>query len=231
MEMNQQQVGRLIVIEGLDGSGKATQARILKKHAGEIGIKLFNMDFPNYQEVSSALASMYLNGEIGTLNEVNAYAASSFFSVDRYATYMRHMKADYENGGIFLLNRYTTANMVHQTIKEPRENWEHFLSWLEDFEYCKLRLPRPDLVLFLDMNPIISQRLMTERYQGDETQKDIHESNFEYQLLCREAALYSAKKFGWKIISCSNGQEALSVNEIANMVWQEAKGCIIDGTY
>lgn len=231
MEMNQQQVGRLIVIEGLDGSGKATQARILKKHAGEIGIKLFNIDFPNYQEASSALVNMYLHGEIGTLNEVNAYAASSFFSIDRYATYMRHMKADYENGGIFLLNRYTTANMVHQTIKEPRENWEHFLNWLEDFEYCKLRLPKPDLVLFLDMNPIISQRLMTERYQGDETQKDIHESNFEYQLLCRESALYSANKFGWKIISCSNGQDALSVNEIANMVWQEAKGCIIDGTY
>lgn len=229
MEMNRQNEGRLIVIEGLDGSGKATQAGLLVKRTEKMGIKMFRMEFPNYREASSALASMYLHGEIGTLDEVNAYAASSFFSVDRYATYMRHMKLDYMAGGIFLLDRYTTANMIHQTTKEPRENWDQFLSWLEDFEYNKLGLPRPDLVVFLDISPIVSQRLMSERYQGDETQKDIHESNFEYQILCREAALYAAEKFGWKIISCSNEQDALPMDEIACMVWKEVKEYIIDG--
>lgn len=227
--MNRENAGRLIVIEGLDGSGKATQTRLLIKRAEEMGVKLFYMDFPNYREVSSALVSMYLQGEIGTLDEVNAYAASSFFSVDRYATYMRHMKADYKAGGIFLLDRYTTANMIYQTTKEPQEKWTQFLNWVEDFEYNKLELPRPDLTLFLDMNPIISQRLMSERYQGDETQKDIHESNFEYQILCRETALYAAKKFGWKIIPCSNGLDVFPIDVIADMVWNAVERYIING--
>lgn len=223
-------LGKLIVIEGLDGSGKATQTRLLAKRTEEMGIKLFHMDFPNYFEASSALASMYLHGEIGALNEVNAYAASSFFSVDRYATYMRHMKADYKAGGIFLLDRYTTANMIHQTTKEPREKWDQFLNWLEDFEYNKLELPKPDLVLFLDMEPRVAQKLLSKRYQGNETKKDIHESNFEYQKLCREAAIYAAEKFGWKVVPCSNRQSALPIDEIANMVWQTTKGYITDET-
>ncbi len=215
--------GKLIIIEGLDGSGKSTQIELLTKRAQSLGKKVRQIKFPNYEEDSSALVKAYLGGELGSLNEINAYAASTFYSVDRYATYRRHMKEDYENGCIFLLDRYTTANMYHQTTKLPRAEWDSFLNWLEDLEYNKLELPKPDLVLYLDMRPQTAKRLMEARYHGDESKKDLHESNFQYLLSCRDAALYAAERCGWQVLECCDGEKPLPIDVIAEMIWQKTE--------
>lgn len=215
--------GKLIIIEGLDGSGKSTQIELLTKRAQSLGKKVRQIKFPNYEEDSSALVKAYLGGELGNLNEINAYAASTFYSVDRYATYRRHMKEDYENGCIFLLDRYTTANMYHQTTKLPRAEWDSFLNWLEDLEYNKLELPKPDLVLYLDMRPQTAKRLMEARYHGDESKKDLHESNFQYLLSCRDAALYAAERCGWQVLECCDGEKPLPIDVIAEMIWQKTE--------
>lgn len=215
--------GKLIIIEGLDGSGKSTQIELLTKRAQSLGKKVRQIKFPNYEEDSSALVKAYLGGELGSLNEINAYAASTFYSVDRYATYRRHMKEDYENGCIFLLDRYTTANMYHQTTKLPRAEWDSFLNWLEDLEYNKLELPKPDLVLYLDMRPQTAKRLMEARYHGDESKKDLHESNFQYLLSCRDAALYAAERCGWQVLECCDGEKPLPIDTIAEMIWQKTE--------
>ena len=218
--------GKLIIIEGLDGSGKSTQIELLTKRAQSLEKKVRQIKFPNYEEDSSALVKAYLGGELGSLNEISAYAASTFYSVDRYATYRRHMKEDYENGCIFLLDRYTTANMYHQTTKLPRAEWDSFLNWLEDLEYNKLELPKPDLVLYLDMRPQTAKRLMEARYHGDESKKDLHESNFQYLLSCRDAALYAAERCGWQVLECCDGEKPLPIDVIAEMIWQKTEALL-----
>ena len=215
--------GKLIIIEGLDGSGKSTQIELLRQRAEQEGFKVRQIKFPNYEEDSSALVKAYLNGELGTLSQINAYAASTFYSVDRYATYQRHMREDYEKGSIFLLDRYTTANMYHQATKLPKEEWDSFLNWLEDLEYQKMGLPKPDLVLYLDMEPETSKKLLEARYHGDESKKDLHEANFNYLLSCRDAALYAAQRCGWQVLQCCDGSTPLSIETIAEMIWDKAE--------
>lgn len=212
--------GKLIVIEGLDGSGKATQAEKLYNRVKCVNNNCIKLSFPDYGNPSSSLVRMYLNGEIAESPEmVNAYAASSFYAVDRYASYMMFWKKDYENGMNFISDRYTTANAIYQTVKVPKRNWDSFLEWLMDYEYEKLGVPRPNIVLYLDMPTEISQRLMTSRYGGDESKKDIHEKNVGFLKHCREAALYAAKKLGWKIIQCSENGEPLSIDEIHEKIF------------
>ncbi len=213
----------MLVIEGLDGSGKATQAEKLMERLRERHCPAVKVSFPNYEDDSSALVKMYLRGDLGQADEVNAYAASIFYTVDRYATFQKHYKKDWESGCTIIADRYTTSNMAHQTTKEPRENWDSFLSWLEDLEYEKVGLPRPTKVLYLDMEPEVSRQLLSKRYGGDEGKKDIHESNLAYLLHCREAALYAAKKFGWSVIPCSRGMQVRSVEEIADEIWDCVK--------
>lgn len=215
--------GKLIIIEGLDGSGKSTQIEILRKRAQQAGKQVRQVKFPNYAEDSSALVRAYLAGELGSLHEINAYAASVLYSVDRYATFRRHMKEDYDNGCIFLLDRYTTANMYHQTTKLPKEEWDSFLEWLEDLEYGKMGLPKPDLVLYLDMKPQTAKKLMENRYHGDESKKDLHEADFSYLLSCRDAALYAAQRCGWEVLSCCDGESPLPIDTISQMIWQKVE--------
>lgn len=215
--------GKLIIIEGLDGSGKSTQIEILRKRAQQAGKQVRQVKFPNYAEDSSALVRAYLAGELGSLHEINAYAASVLYSVDRYATFRRHMKEDYDNGCIFLLDRYTTANMYHQTTKLPKEEWDSFLDWLEDLEYSKMGLPKPDLVLYLDMKPQTAKKLMENRYHGDESKKDLHEADFSYLLSCRDAALYAAQRCGWEVLSCCDGESPLPIDTISQMIWQKVE--------
>lgn len=215
--------GKLIIIEGLDGSGKSTQIEILRKRAQQAGKQVRQVKFPNYAEDSSALVRAYLAGELGSLHEINAYAASVLYSVDRYATFRRHMKEDYDNGCIFFLDRYTTANMYHQTTKLPKEEWDSFLEWLEDLEYGKMGLPKPDLVLYLDMKPQTAKKLMENRYHGDESKKDLHEADFSYLLSCRDAALYAAQRCGWEVLSCCDGESPLPIDTISQMIWQKVE--------
>lgn len=217
-------MGKLIVLEGLDGSGKSTQLDLLFENLKKEGIDAKWVSFPNYDDDSSALVKMYLAGQFGKKpGDVNAYAASSFYAVDRYASFKKDWGEHYKNGGVIVSGRYTTSNAIHQCSKLPSEVWEEFLSWLYDFEYNKLGIPAPDKVIFLDMPTEISQRLMDKRYDANGGHKDIHESDLEYLENCRKAALFTAKYSGWNIISCGRDGEPRTIEDIAAEVLEEAK--------
>ena len=157
-------MGKLVVIEGLDGSGKSTQLDLLYENLKKHGIECRAVSFPDYDNPSSTLVKMYLNGNFGTNpNDVNAYAASVFYTVDRYASYKAKWGEYYKNGGTVVSGRYTTSNAVHQASKLNEDKWEDFLSWLYDFEYNKIGIPKPDKVIFLDMPVEVSQKLLTKR--------------------------------------------------------------------
>ncbi len=205
---------KLIVIEGLDGSGKATQAKRLTEALVEKGIPVREVSFPDYESDSSALVRMYLSGQFGTdPQDVNAYAASSFFAVDRFASYKKDWCRDYARG-VVIADRYTTSNAVHQCSKLPKEQWEDFLNWLFDFEYKKLGIPAPDRVIYLNVDPAVSQALMTARYRGDENKKDIHERDIAYLRHSREAAAYCAEKLGWETVDCCRDGQMRSIEDI-----------------
>jgi len=211
--------GTLIVIEGLDGSGKATQSDILTEYIQQSGREAIKISFPDYAHPSSTLVRMYLNGEVGKLGDVNVYAASSFYSLDRYISYQTVWGERYRDGCYVVADRYTTSNLSHQMVKLPRERWDDYIEWLTGYEYDLLGLPRPDLVIYLDMHPIASRALLDKRYEGDSSKKDIHEENFNYLLACREAALYAATKLGWRIIHCDDSSHIpLKIEEIAAVV-------------
>lgn len=216
--------GKLIVIEGLDGSGKSTQIDILKQKLASINKEVRQIKLPDYDNKSSTLVKMYLGGEFGKNPEdVNIYAASLFYTVDRYANFKNVWSDDYFSGKLILADRYTTSNAVHQTVKLPKENWDEYLSWLFTTEYQKVGIPKPDAVIFLDMDVDISQKLMSKRYGGEEAKKDVHEANVDYLKKCHQAALYTAEKFGWKVIKCYEGDSPLPIETIATEIWSFTK--------
>ena len=205
-------MGKLIILEGLDGSGKGTQAALLADALAAQGRKLRKITFPNYASDSSALVKMYLAGQFGQRpDDVNGYAASAFYAVDRYAGYKSDWGAFYEAGGLLIADRYTTSNAVHQCAKCQRAQWDDFLRWLFDFEYQKLGLPAPDAVLYLAVDPEVSQRLMSGRYHGDESKKDIQERDTEYLARARAAAEYCAEKLGWRRVECTAEQDGKKI--------------------
>ena len=209
----------LIVIDGLDGSGKSTQFEMLQKRLDKKNIPFVPISFPDYAEPSSALVKMYLSGELSTTAEgVNPYASSSFYAVDRYASYKKYWEKDYKADKLIIASRYVSSNMIHQTSKLPNDEWDNFIEWICDYEYRKLELPEPDLVIFLDMPVEISQNLLTQRYNGNEKKKDIHEANVEYLKHCRETAMYTAKKRNWTVITCGAGGKPFPERSIADMI-------------
>lgn len=206
----------LIVLEGLDGSGKGTQTQLLLEalSAGSGG-NVRKITFPDYESPSSALVKMYLGGEFGKDPEdVNAFAASTFYAVDRFASFRKDWQRDYDEGKTILCDRYVTSNFIYQMGKLPRTRWEEYLRWVEDLEYEKLGLPRPDQVIYLDMPVEISQRLMSGRYHGDEGKKDIHESHLEFLRQAGECARFAGERLGWSMISCARDGEPRPVEEI-----------------
>lgn len=206
---------KLIIIEGLDGSGKSTQIKLLEEYLKSNEIIYKKIKLPDYDSPSSTLVKMYLGGEFGSsADDVNAYAAGAFYAVDRYASFNLGWKKDYESGVLIIADRYATSNSIYQMEKIEESKWDEYLEWSEDFEYNKLSIPRPNCVIYLDMPVEISQRLMTSRYDGDENKKDVHEVNVDFLNKCRKSALYTAEKQGWKVIECSNGKEPYSVDEI-----------------
>lgn len=228
MENNQTKKGRIIVIEGLDGSGKGTQSKILMEKLSQC-YNVRKISFPDYDSPASFPVRMYLNGEFGSnASCVNSYAAASFYAVDRVASFLKDWKQDYEEGTLFVLDRYVTSNMIYMPAKLPKNDWDSFLSWLSDFEYDKLCLPRPDGVIYLDMPTEISQKLMSGRYHSDESKKDLHEKDVAFLNACRESALYAANNQGWTVIPCSDGENPYTIEEIAEKVYETACGFLND---
>lgn len=216
--------GNLIIIEaGSDASGKATQTKRLFTRMKNERYNIRKVEYPNYKSSSSALVKMYLNGEFGYRPEdVNAYAASTFYSVDRYASYTKEWKRYYQNGGIVLADRYTTSNMVHQASKlEDEEERNKYLDWLWDLEFVKLGLPVPDMVIFLDVPPVISNGLMCNRNNKitGGSKKDIHESDSEYLRKTYVNACRIAEKYNWKRIQCIEGSFLRSIEDIHDEIY------------
>ena len=201
--------GKLIVLEGIDGSGKSAQFRRLCARLEKDGIDYNHIVFPRYDQESSALIRMYLNGEFGTRpDDVNAYTASTFFAVDRFASYKKDWGAIYEDGGLFLSDRYTTSNAVHQGSKLSDDELPAFFRWLSDLEYGKMGLPKPDLVIYLEVDVETSLARMRRRQEKTHTSADIHEKDIAYLERCLHTADMAADFYGWKRIPFrANGAE------------------------
>lgn len=222
-------MGKLIVIEGTDGSGKSTQFRMLWEHLQADQVSFQHIVFPRYKEDSSALIRMYLGGQFGDKpSDVNAYAASSFYAVDRYASYKMDWGKWYEDGGLVLSDRYTTSNAVHQASKEPEEKQAAFLSWLYDFEYEKLGLPRPDLTIYLDVPTDFTEKLLRSREANTNTQADIHEKDMQYLATCRETGRKAAAFYGWTVIDCVKDGAMRSIEDIHREIFAHVQKCLED---
>ena len=222
-------MGKLIVFEGTDGSGKSTQFELLAKRLEAEQIGFQRLRFPQYEEPSSALIRMYLGGAFGDDPEaVNAYAASTFYAVDRYASYQCVWKDYYQGGGFVVSDRYTTSNAVHQGSKVPEGERAEFFRWLYDLEYDRMGLPRPDLVVLLDMPVELSEQLMRKREQSTGTHADIHERDEDYLKKCRDVALHAAKYYGWRTVSCAKDGAIRGVEDIHGEVYAIVKSCLED---
>ena len=220
-------MGKLIVIEGTDGSGKSTQFRLLTQRAEKEGWEFRKLVFPQYAEESSALIRMYLGGEFGSSpSDVNAYAASTFYAVDRYASYKKVWGQWYEQGGLVLSDRYTTSNAVHQASKEPEEKQEAFLAWLYDLEYDKLGLPRPDLTIYLDVPTDYTQKMMRRREADTNTSADIHEQDMAYLATCRKMGRAAAAFYNWTVIDCVRDGKMRSIEDIHEEIYRHVLGCL-----
>ena len=222
-------MGKLIVIEGTDGSGKSTQFRLLTERLEKEDRAFQQLEFPQYSEPSSALIKMYLGGEFGSNpSDVNAYAASAFYAVDRYASYKKVWGKWYEEGGLVLSARYTTSNAVHQASKEPEEKQEAFLGWLYDFEYDKLGLPRPDLVIYLDVPTDFTEKMMRTREAATHTTADIHEKDLAYLATCRRTGKAAAAYYGWTVINCVKDDQMRSIEDIQEEIYRHVLACLED---
>ncbi len=220
-------MGKLIVIEGTDGSGKSTQFQRLASRLAEEKRDFRRLVFPRYDQPSSALIRMYLGGDFGNNpGNVNAYAASAFYAADRYASYKMDWGQWYHDGGIVLSDRYTTSNAVHQTSKEPPEKRGEFLRWLYEFEYDKLGLPRPDLVLYLDVPTDFTEKLLRHREQDTHTTADIHEQDMTYLATCREMGRAAAAYYGWTVISCVEHGVMRTIEDIHEEIYRHVAACL-----
>lgn len=223
--------GKVIVIEGCDGSGKATQTQKLYERLMKENYKVKKIEYPNYDSESSALVKMYLGGLFGNKPEdVNPYVASTFYAVDRFASYKIDWKDFYDNGGIIIADRYTTANMIHQASKiNDLEERKKFLDWLWNFEFSTFELPTPSCVIFLDMPPKYSKMLMKERANKitGENDKDIHEKNYEYLIDSYNNSCEVSEKYKWHRISCVKEEQIKTIEEIHNEIYEEVRQKIL----
>ena len=218
-------MGKLIVIEGSDGSGKATQTRKLYDRLSDLERTVRRISFPNYESESSALIRMYLRGDFGGEAEaVNPYAAATFYAVDRFASWQEWRKP-YEEGGIILSDRYVESNMAYQAAKLSKKiERDKFIKWLEDLEYSRYGLPRADLTIFLDMPPEVSAILRRERGRDD-----IHESDAAYMTKIYNTYRELAARFGWKVVECARGNFARSSTDIFEDVFPLVEEILLRG--
>jgi len=217
--------GKLIVFEGIDGSGKSVQYRRLCERFRTEGLEFRNIVFPRYDKPSSALVKMYLGGEFGQdPADVNAYAASTFYAVDRFASYATDDWGQfYQQGGIVLTDRYTTSNAVHQGCKLPPEQLPEFFDWLYDLEYHRMGLPKPDAVLYLDVDIETSLSRMNDRRAADGSKADIHEKDAHYLERCLELGHQAAAHYGWNVVDFRKNGEILSIEEKHESIYHLVK--------
>lgn len=219
--------GTLIVIEGLDGGGKSTQVERLYQRLSGGQRPVRKISFPDYVNPSSALVRMYLEGAFGASPfDTNAYAASVFYAADRFASYRQFWREEYRQGAVVLADRYTEANVVHQMPKLAQTEWQTYIDWLYDLEFDKMGIPRPDLVLYFDVEPEAAERLLLRRYAGDGARRDIHERDVSYLHRCRQAALFAAKALGWQTVRCTRAGDMLPVEEIEREVWTRVRALL-----
>lgn len=212
--------GKLIVLEGTDGAGKTTQVRLMARRLEEEGVSFRQVKFPRYGSPFAAPVERYLQGDLGKRpGDVSAYAASTLYAVDRYASYRQDWREDYEGGKLILTDRYTTSNAVHQAPKLPEEERRAYLDWLFDLEYSRLALPEPDLVIYLDLPAEISARMLRLRQEATHTEADIHEQDGAYLRACRESARSIAKRLGWRVVDCSRGGAVRPPEDIHEELW------------
>jgi len=212
----------LFIIEGIDGSGKSTQVRMLKERFEAEGREVLTLKFPVYEDLSSGPVRMYLAGELGSNpDDVNAFAASSFYAIDRYASYKKTWEKDYKKGTLILADRYTVSNIIHQSSKLSVEEREPFFDWLYDLEFGKLGIPVPDKTFYLDVPPSVSIRKMEERYSGDEGKKDIHEKDAGYLQRCYEAGIYACDKLNMYKVDCVSEGKLRPAKEINDVIFNE----------
>ncbi|MCF0120903.1 MAG: thymidylate kinase [Oscillospiraceae bacterium] len=213
-------MGKLIVFEGIDGSGKSTQFNMLTDHLERDGKSFRRLRFPRYSEPSSALVRMYLNGDFGTHpSDVNAYAASAFFAVDRFASFASDWRGYYNGGGLLLTDRYTTSNAIHQGSKLSGSEQTDFFRWLYEFEFDQMRLPKPDAVIYIDLPADMAIERLRSREQETGTNADIHEQDSSYLFSCRETGLKAAEYYGWHVVKAYSGNTGRSIDEIHNEIY------------
>lgn len=219
--------GKLIVLEGIDGSGKSTQYKRLCQRLTAEGRAFKSIVFPRYDQPSSALIREYLAGAYGSRpSDVNACAASAFYAVDRFASFKTDWQEYYEHGGLVLCDRYTTSNACHQGSKLPAGERQEFLDWLYDFEFDRLGLPRPALVVYLDVELEISRRQMLERQRLTDTGADIHEKDFNYLAACLDAGRHACGHYGWTRVLCARDGEMRSVESIHEEIYAAVLDCL-----
>lgn len=220
-------MGKLIVIDGTDGSGKETQMNILQENLKKNNIDFKKVSFPNYDSPSSSLVKMYLSGEFGTdPKSVSPYVASTFYAADRYATYKKELEEYYENGGLILADRYTTANMVHQAGKiKDKEERTKFLNWLWDLEFNIYKIPKPDKVFFLNMPIEFVEELIKNRKNkfNENQQKDIHERDEGHLKDSHKAACEVAKDYNWNEIKCVIDGKLRTREDIGEEIFKAVK--------
>lgn len=210
---------RLIAIEGLDGSGKETQTNLLRATIEARGMKVGSVSFPRYGQPSAAPVEQYLSGGYGErAADVNAYAASALFAVDRLASFLGEWRDEFDECDFFIADRYTTSNAIHQLSKLPESDWESFASWLFDFEFGKIGLPKPDQVVYLRLDTATSQALLERRYGGDASKRDVHERDLDYLERSRQAADWCASRFGWLTIECAANKELRERLDVHNEI-------------
>ncbi len=217
-------MGKLIVFEGIDGSGKSTQSRLIRSRLEDSGVPFRSVTFPRYDNPSAALIKMYLGGEFGTSpSDVNPYAASCFYAVDRYASFRQDWRDYYTGGGLIVTDRYTTSNAIHQGSKLPEADREDFFRWLYDFEFRLMELPRPDAVIYMDIPFDLALRRIAQRELATRSTCDIHEKDRAYLQACHRCGRHAADYFGWQCISVTDGDTERTVEDINDEIFDIIK--------
>lgn len=212
-----------IAFEGCDGTGKTTQTRLIAARLAADGHKVRRLKFPDYDSLSSGPVRMYLAGELGQMSDVNPYAASTLYAADRLCSYLSDWKRDYEDGDVIVSDRYVTSNMIFMAARMPAEQRGQYIDWLTNLEYGILGLPKPDIVIYLDLPVKVSEKLLALRSDATGVGADIHEQDSAYQRAVHAVGRETAKQQGWVTVNCARGGMLLPIDELTDTIYSKIK--------